>query len=150
MEGDEELSTAPPTTTTTAERRGRAKDARRGVGTTTREAPSTPPARRGRTAGMSRLCSCDGWRVEASGPWTVPTAGSSQGSTIGRRRIEGAADKIDAGAEANEELAERFAREYRSTQPFLTRRVAETWMTRSALGRRRSRRGKPETPARPR
>ena len=69
----------------------------------------------------------------------MPTASSSQGSTDRSTPTEGAADKIDAGAEANEELAARFAREYRSIQPFLTRRVAETWMTRSALGRRGAR-----------
>jgi len=42
---------------------------------------------------------------------------------------------LDAGAEPIDELAARFTREYRSTQPFLTRVVAEHWMRDSALGR---------------
>lgn len=122
--------------------RGETRDARNDStrrGDDDAEAPSTPQ-RRGRTAGASRLLPVR-W-LESRGVGSVDGAdrGFFPGVDADRSTpTEGAADKIDAGAEANEELAARFAREYRSTQPFLTRRVAETWMTRSALGRRGAR-----------
>ena len=121
--------------------RGETRDARNDstrLGDDDAYAPSTPQ-RRGRTAGASRLLPVR-W-LESRGVGSVDGAdrGFFPGVDADRRPTEGAADKIDAGAEANEELAARFAREYRSIQPFLTRRVAETWMTRSALGRRGAR-----------
>ena len=104
------------------------------------EAPSTSQ-RRGRTAGASRLLPVRWLESRCVGSVDAADRGSFPGVEADPSTpAEGAAaDKIDAGAEANEELAARFAGEYRSTQPFLTRRVAETWMTRSALGRRGAR-----------
>ena len=104
------------------------------------EAPSTSQ-RRGRTAGASRLLPVRWLESRCVGSVDAADRGSFPGVEADPSTpAEGAAaDKIDAGAEANEELAARFAGEYRSTEPFLTRRVAETWMTRSALGRRGAR-----------
>ena len=69
-----------------------------------------------------------------------PDAGNRDGADLGsipgdELTSAAAADELDAGAEPIDELAARFTREYRSTQPFLTRVVAEHWMRDSALGR---------------
>jgi hypothetical protein len=69
-----------------------------------------------------------------------PGAGTRDGADLGsipgdELTSAAAADELDAGAEPIDELAARFTREYRSTQPFLTRVVAEHWMQDSALGR---------------
>ena len=69
-----------------------------------------------------------------------PGAGTRDGADLGsipgdELTSAAAADELDAGAEPIDELAARFTREYRSTQPFLTRVVAEHWMRDSALGR---------------
>ena len=82
------------------------------------EAPSTSQ-RRGRTAGASRLLPVRWLESRCVGSVDAADRGSFPGVEADPSTpAEGAAaDKIDAGAEANEELAARFAGEYRSTSP---------------------------------
>jgi hypothetical protein len=102
------------------------------------EAPSTPTPRVGSLSDARRLLPVR-W---LEGGDAESRDGADRGAIPGDEGPQPpasapAADAAipNAGAEATDALAARFARDFRAVRPFLTRAVARKWMSGSALGR---------------
>ena len=100
------------------------------------EAPSTPTPRGGSLSDARRLLPVR-W---LEGGDAESRDGADRGAIPGDEGPQPPASAADdaipnAGAEATDALAARFARDFRAVRPFLTRAVARKWMSGSALGR---------------